>query len=512
MNRTSTGEVGTVYLVGAGPGDPGLATIRAVDLISAADVIVYDALVNPVLLEPRSPQAELVYVGKRAGEHSRTQEQINALLIEQAMRHRVVVRLKGGDPFVFGRGGEEALALVEAGIPFEVVPGVTAGVAVAAYAGIPVTHRAVSSSVAFVTGHEDPLKTDSDVDWDHLARGVGTLVFYMGVGQMEGNFRRLVGAGRAPDTPAAVVEWGTYPTQRTVVGTLATLPTLAKQAGIGAPAITIVGEVARLRDTIGWFEARPLFGKRIVVTRARAQASDLAGTLEGLGAEVIQFPTIRITDAPDPEPLRRAALEVDRYDWIVFTSVNGVSRFWSALREGGRDTRALSGVSVCAIGPATAAAIEIEGVHPDLVPERYVAEAIVEALANEGELHGSRILLPRAEVARSVLPDSLREHGAEVVEVAAYRTVPDGSEIEAMRERLRAGTVDMITFTASSTVQNYVDLLGAEVGGARVASIGPITSRTAGELGLPVHIEASEYSIPGLVRAIREYYAGAHDG
>jgi uroporphyrinogen III methyltransferase/synthase len=512
MDRTSAQQTGTVFLVGAGPGDPGLATIRAVELISAADVIVYDALVNPALLEPRSPQAELVYVGKRAGEHSRTQDQINALLIEQARRHAVVVRLKGGDPFVFGRGGEEAVALVEAGVPFEVVPGVTAGVAAAAYAGIPVTHRAVSSSVTFVTGHEDPLKPDSDVDWVHLARGVGTVVFYMGVGQMEGNFRRLIKAGRAPETPAAVVEWGTYARQRTVIGTLATLPVLAQQAAIGAPAITVVGDVVQLRDAIRWFEARPLFGKRIVVTRARAQASDLASTLEALGAEVIQFPTIRIVDAPDAEPLRRAAAEVDRFDWIVFTSVNGVSRFWSALREGGRDTRALSGVSVCAIGPATAAAVEIEGVHPDLVPDRYVAEAIVEALIDEGDLRGSRILLPRAEVARSVLPDSLREHGAEVVEVTAYRTVPDGSEIEGMRERLRSGTVDMITFTASSTVQNYVDLLGAEVGDARVASIGPITSRTAGELGLTVDVEAAEYSIPGLVQAVREYYAGAHEG
>ncbi|HEX2188347.1 MAG TPA: uroporphyrinogen-III C-methyltransferase [Longimicrobiaceae bacterium] len=504
-----TQSVGKVFLVGAGPGDPGLLTIRAAELLARADVVVYDALVGPQVLDRCPADAERVYVGKRGGEHSRTQEEINALLVELGRRHDSVVRLKGGDPFVFGRGGEEALALVEAGIPFEVVPGVTAGVAAAAYAGIPVTHRGITSSVAFVTGHEDPVKEDSDLDWEHLGRGVGTVVFYMGVGKMAANFERLVAAGRSPDTPAAAVEWGTYPRQRVVEGSLRTLPARVGEAGIGAPAIVVVGEVVGLRRHLGWFESRPLFGKRVVVTRARAQASDFAGALEGLGAEVVQFPTIRIVDPPDPEPLRRAASEADRFDWIVFTSVNGVARFWAALREAGRDTRSLAGVSLCAIGPATAAAIEMEGAHPDLVPERYVAESVVEGLERETELRGARVLLARAEEARPVLPDSLRERGAEVVEVAAYRTVPDGAEAEGLRARLRAGEIDLVTFTAGSTVRNYVDVLGPEVGRAEVASIGPITSATARELGLPVHVEAVEYTIPGLVRAIRERFEGS---
>ncbi|CAN5837815.1 uroporphyrinogen-III C-methyltransferase [soil metagenome] len=499
--------MGTVYLVGAGPGDPGLLTLRAAELIRDADVIVHDALVSAGVLERRRSDAEMVYVGKRAAEHTLSQDEINTLLIDLAGRYRSVVRLKGGDPFVFGRGGEEAEALVSAGVPFEVVPGVTAGVAAPAYAGIPVTQRGLVSSVAMITGHEDPTKDESDLDWAHLARGVGTLVFYMGVGRMRGNFRRLVEGGRPPDTAAAAVEWGTYPRQRVVVGTLESLPDLVEREGLGAPAIVVVGEVVRLREKLAWFESRPLFGKRIVVTRARAQASDFAASLGALGAEVLQFPTIRIQPMEDPEPLRRAAREINTFDWVLFTSVNGVSRFWDSLRDVGRDTRALAGVSVCAIGPATGAALEMEGVRPDLIPSRFVAEAVIEALEAEGELSGSRILIPRAEVARPVLPNELRARGAEVVEVAAYRTVPDGAEADSLREMLRSGSVDLVTFTASSTVDNFVDLIGAEIGSARVASIGPITSATARERGLRVDMEAREYTIPGLIRAIRENYA-----
>lgn len=498
--------MGTVYLVGAGPGDPGLLTLRAAELIARADVIVYDALVSPAIMERRRAEAEVVYVGKRGGHHTRTQDEINALLVEMARSHATVVRLKGGDPFVFGRGGEEAITLREAGIAFEVVPGVTAGVAAPAFAGIPVTQRGMASNVSFVTGHEDPLKSDTDLDWEQLARGVGTVVFYMGVGRMEENFRRMVAAGRDADTPAAVVEWGTYPRQRTVVGTLATLPALARQAGIGAPAITVVGEVVTLRDTLAWFDTRPLSGKRVMVTRARAQASDLAVLLEALGAETIQFPTIRIEDAADQAPLREAAERVGEFDWVVFTSVNGVERFWTALRAAGRDARAFGRARVCAIGPATSAAVEERGVRPDLVPDDFVAEGVLAALSAHAELRGARVLLPRAEVARAVLPDTLRERGAEVVEVAAYRTVQDGSEVRAVRRRLAAGEVDVVTFTASSTVKNYVELVGADVGGAKVASIGPITSAAARELGLPVDVEAAEYTIPGLVDAVRSLF------
>jgi uroporphyrinogen III methyltransferase/synthase len=498
---------GTVHLVGAGPGDPGLISVRGVERLKAADVVVYDALVHPDLLEYIRPEAERIFMGKRAGEPSPGQEAINELLVNLAANHRVVVRLKGGDPFVFGRGGEEALALRAAGIPFEVVPGITAAVAAAAFAGIPVTHRGVSSSVAFVTGHEDPTKEDTDVDWEQLARGVGTVVLYMGVKRMEENLGRLLAAGRAGDTPAAVVQWGTYPAQRTVVGTLDTLPRLAAEAGIGAPAITIVGEVVRLRSELGWFETRPLFGRRIVVTRARAQASELVSMLTERGAEVLQFPTIRVVKATDSEPLRRAVRQADSYDWIVFTSVNGVQRFWSELRAAGKDTRSLCGVSLCAIGPATAAAIEMEGALADLVPGAFVAEGVIEALREAGDLTGRRVLLPRAEQARSILPEALRDSGAAVDEVVAYRTVLDGGGAEEVRRRLREGRVDLITFTASSTVRNFAQLVGTEIGDARVMSIGPITSATARELGLPVHMEAEVHSIPGLIDALTRYAA-----
>jgi uroporphyrinogen III methyltransferase/synthase len=504
---TESAQVGTVYLVGAGPGDPGLLSVRAAQLIGRADVLVYDALVNPAVLDLRPSAAELVYVGKRGGAHSRTQEETNALLVELARSHRRVVRLKGGDPFVFGRGGEEALVLRAAGVPFEVVPGITAGVAAAAYAGIPITQRGMAASVAFVTGHEDPTKPDTDIDWEHLSRGVGTVVFYMGVGRMEENFRRMTAAGRSADTPAAVIEWGTYPRQRTVVGTMATLPGLAAEARIGAPALVVVGDVVGLREELAWFDARPLSGRRIVVTRARAQASDLAEALEDLGAEVVQFPTIRIEDAADPVPLADAARAVASFDWAVFTSVNGVDRFWAALHSQGLDSRALGGVRVCALGPATAAELGKHGVRADLVPDEFVAEGVVEAFSAVG-LAGKRILLPRAEVARSVLPDALRGRGADVVEVAAYRTVPDGAEAESVRRRLAAGEIDVVTFTSSSTAKNFVDLAGTDLGGARVASIGPITSATARELGLTVDVEAEEYTISGLVAAVRKLCEG----
>jgi uroporphyrinogen III methyltransferase / synthase len=495
---------GTVYLVGAGPGDPGLLTVRAAELMERADVLVYDALVSPAILE-RAGRAERVYVGKRGGQHSRTQEEINAILVDLAGRHGTVVRLKGGDPFVFGRGGEEALALVQAGVPFEVVPGVTAGIAAPAYAGIPVTQRGMAASVAFVTGHEDPTKPDTDVDWAHLARGVGTVVFYMGVGKMAENFRRLIENGRAPETPAAAIEWGTYPRQRTVTGTLRTLPEIAKEAGIGAPSLIVVGEVVSLRDALGWWDRRPLSGRRIVVTRARAQASDFAAALEALGAEVVQFPTIRIVPPADQEPLRRAAAQARTFDWIVFTSVNGVERFWYALGEQGCDARSLCGVKVCAIGPATAGELERRGVRADAVPDEFVAEAAVETLLRAGVGTGTRILLPRADVARAVLPERLREHGAEVVEVAAYSTEQDGAGAERVRAMLDGGEIDVVTFTASSTAKNFVELVGTQVGRAAVASIGPITTRTARELGMRVDVEAEEYTIPGLTRAIQDH-------
>ncbi|MBW3629725.1 MAG: uroporphyrinogen-III C-methyltransferase [Gemmatimonadetes bacterium] len=425
--------MGSVYLVGAGPGDPKLLTLRAAELLAAADFVVYDALVHPAILEHAPERAERQFVGKRGGETSVSQETITSLLVELAGRYEVVVRLKGGDPFVFGRGGEEAEALALAGVRFEVVPGVTAGIAAPAYAGIPVTHRGLASCVTFVTGHEDPTKESSDLDWAHLARVGGTIVFYMGVRRMEENLGRLVAAGRSPDTPAALVEWGTYPRQRTLTATIGTLVGEAERAGVGAPALVIVGDVVTMRERLRWFESRPLFGRRILVTRARAQASGFAAQLEALGAEVIQFPTIRITGPADAEPLRAAVKQVDGYDWVVFTSVNGVERFWREMRSSGRDARSLAGVHLCAIGPATAAALELEGVRADLVPAQFISEAVADALADEVDLTGARILLPRAEVSREALPALLRERGATVDEVAAYRTVPDSREAAELR-------------------------------------------------------------------------------
>jgi uroporphyrinogen III methyltransferase / synthase len=502
--------MGRVYLIGAGPGDPKLITLRGAELLAGAQCVVYDALVHPAILEHAPAAAQRHFVGKRGGEASASQDSITALLVELAGKHDMIVRLKGGDPFVFGRGGEEAEALAAAGVPFEVVPGVTAGVAGPAYAGIPVTHRGLAASVTFVTGHEDPTKERSDLDWSHLAGVGGTLVFYMGVRKLAENLARLIEGGRSPDTPAAIVEWGTYPRQRTVTATLGTIAAEAERAGIGAPALVVIGEVVTLRDRLGWFESRPLFGKTILVTRARAQASGFAAQLEALGAEVVQFPTIRITDPTDPEPLRAAVKQVDGYDWIIFTSVNGVERFWKEMRAAGRDARSLAGVHLCAIGPATGAALEMEGIRADVVPTQFVSEAVVEALAAEVELSGTRVLLPRAEVAREALPVLLRARGATVDEVAAYRTDPDARESAQLRERLRAGEIDLITFTSSSTVRNFVEAVGTSIGRARVASIGPITSATARELGLEVAVEAAEYTIPGLVEAIGGMYRQPH--
>lgn len=497
---------GTVYLVGAGPGDPGLLTVRAAGLIAGAGAIVYDALANPVLLEGARADAELLYAGKRAGEPSRSQDEINRLLVELAGRHRSVVRLKGGDPFVFGRGGEEALALAAAGVPFEVVPGITAGIAAPAYAGIPVTHRKISATVTFATGHQDPGREGEGVAWAALVGAGGTLVLYMGVDQLEENLLRLREGGAPPDTPAAAISLGTYPGQRTVTGSVATLAGLAKAGKIGPPAVVVVGGVCGLRDRTSWFEKRPLFGARVVVTRARAQASGMARSLRGLGAEVIEFPTIRVEEPEDRAPLDRAVAALAEYDWLLLTSANGVEKVWASLRRAGRDARALAGVEVCALGPATAAALKRRGVVPELVPERYVAESVVEALAGVGGLEGAKLLLASAAGARSVLPDSLRRLGAHVVEVAAYQTVPDGSGAAGVRRRLEEGSIDLVTFTAGSTVRNFVELVGVKLGGAKVATIGPVTSATARELGLPVHLEPGEYTVPGLIRTVREYW------
>ncbi|HEV2094480.1 MAG TPA: uroporphyrinogen-III C-methyltransferase [Rubrobacter sp.] len=503
-----------IYLVGSGPGDPGLFTVKGVRCMESADAVVYDRLAPESLLAHARPGAEMIYVGKRPGDdQAMKQEEINRVLVELGRAGKTVVRLKGGDPYIFGRGGEEALELIEAGIPFEVVPGVTSGVAAPAYAGIPVTHRNVSTSVAFITGHEDPTKGRSDVDWKGIARGADTLVLYMGVGRLREISAELMEAGRDPETPVAVVRWGTLPEQRTVTGTLADIAERVSEAKLRPPAITVVGDVVNLRESgLGWYEKRPLFGRRVVVTRARAQAGELSAELAGLGAEVREFPTIEVRPPEDFGPLDEAIRGLDSFDWLVFTSANGVDAFLERLRHHGLDLRAVPRrAKVAAIGPATAGALEEVGLRVDVVPEEFRAEALIEAI-RDGSLAGKRVLIPRAKVAREVLPERLREAGAEVVVPPAYETVPSSEGREALARELEAGRIDCVTFTASSTAENFVGAFGAErasrlLAGSRVVCIGPITADTARGFGLRVDAEAREYTIPGLVEAVVDLLA-----
>jgi uroporphyrinogen III methyltransferase/synthase len=474
-------------------------TARSLELIAAADAIFYDRLIPPGALDGARADAELVYVGKQPGVPSVPQEEIGERLIEAARGGKSVVRLKGGDPFVFGRGGEEGEALREAGVEFEVVPGVTAGVAATAYAGIPVTHRNDASAVAFVTGHEDPEKEESALDWEALARFPGTLVFYMGVKRLGRNASSLIDAGRDPEEPAAAIERGTWPGQRTVPATLGTIAEAVKREAVKAPALIVVGEVAGRREQLAWLERRPLHGRRVVVTRARAQASGLAATLRGLGAEVVELPAIRIEPRIEAPEVRDAVANLGEYSLVCLTSPNGVRLLFEAMREGGRDARALAGTTVAAIGPGTGRALATGGIAADVVPDRFVAEALVEALA-EVPVEGKRVLIARASEARDVLPDALRERGAEVDVVALYETVrerPGEEEIEA------AQSADYLTFTSSSTVTNLSEVLGDRFPSeARIVSIGPITSETARAAGLRVDVEAERHGVDGLLEAL----------
>ncbi len=503
-------RAGTVYLIGAGPGDPGLLTLRGAECLARADVVVYDYLANPVLLRHARPEAERLYVGKQGGGPRTEQQAINALIIERAKAGKSVARLKGGDPFVFGRGGEEAEELAAAGIPFEVVPGVTSAIAAPAYAGIPLTHRDHASSVVFVTGHEDPGKERSRIDWAALATGIDTLVFFMATRTLPEVVGRLLEHGRPPETPVAVVRWGTTPEQETVVGTLADIVEQVRERGIRPPALTVVGEVVRLRERLNWFEDKPLFGRRVVVTRAREQASEFAGALRELGAQAVEFPAIEIRP---PESWDEVDAAVDRlagYDWMVFTSVNGVRFFVERLRAAGRDIRALGPARICAIGPATAAAIEALGLRVDVVPSEYRAEAVVEALdaaAGPGGLRGRRVLIPRAAAARDVLPRELSARGALVDVVAAYRTTIPAEAAADVRQLLAEGKIDAVTFTSSSTVRNFVEMLGREAAPAllarpTVAAIGPVTAETAARHGLRVDLVPESYTIAALTRAL----------
>jgi uroporphyrinogen III methyltransferase/synthase len=482
----------TVYLVGAGPGDPGLMTARALELIASADVIVYDRLIPPTALDGARPDALKLYAGKEGGGPAVAQHEIERMLLEHGARGGEVVRLKGGDPFVFGRGGEEAEALRAAGIPFEVVPGVTAGVAAPAYAGIPVTHRDAASAVAFVTGHEDPLKPESVLDWEALARFPGTLVVYMGVKRLPAIAQRLLDGARSPDEPAAVVERGTLPGQREVVATLATIADEAESSKIKAPAIAVFGEVAALGDQLAWLSQRPLNGLSVAVTRARAQASGLAARLRLLGAEVVEAPAIKIVS------LEVELGDVSQYDLVCLTSPNGVRLLFEALSRTGRDARALAGAQVAAIGPGTVAALREHGVIADIVPEEFTAEGLVDVLAGQPARH---VLVARAAEARDVLPDALGERGADVDVVALYETVAETLtpvEIDA------ALAADFVTFTSSSTVKFFSEAVGeriSEVRG-RLVSIGPVTSVALGERGLAPDVEAARHDIDGVVEAL----------
>jgi uroporphyrinogen III methyltransferase/synthase len=503
-----------IYLVGAGPGDPGLFTLKGLRCLQEADAVVYDRLAPRSLLRHASPGAELHYVGKKPGDdQAMKQEEINDLLVDLGRSGKTVVRLKGGDPYVFGRGGEEALVLIEAGIPFEVVPGVTSGIAAPAYAGVPVTHRGVSTSVAFITGHEDPTKGRSDVDWSRISNSADTLVLYMGVGRLREISAGLVSAGRSPETPVAVIRWGTVPEQRTVTGTLEDIADRVEEAGLRPPAITVVGEVVGLRALgLDWYERRPLFGRRVVVTRARAQAGELSAELERLGAEVIEFPTIEVRPPADFGPLDAAIRALDSFDWLVFTSVNGVEAFAQRLAFHELDLRAIPReAKIAAIGPATAHRVREAGLRVDVVPHEFRAEALIEALAGD-PLAGKKVLIPRARVAREILPEKLRESGAEVVVPPAYESFPSTEGKGELARRLEEGEVDCVMFTASSTVENFVGAFGVEdarrlLGGTQVACIGPVTAETARGHGIRVDAEAREYTIPGLVEAVVERFA-----
>ncbi len=500
---------GIVYLVGAGPGDYKLISVKGRECIAKADCIVYDRLADDRLLACARPDAEMIYVGKASSDHTLSQDGINALLVAKAREGKTVVRLKGGDPFVFGRGGEEALELAAAGLPFEIVPGVTSAIAVPAYAGIPVTHRGIATSFAVVTGHEDPAKTESSLRWDKLAHGADTLVFLMGVENLPHITAKLIEHGRRPDTPAAVIRWGTKPEQEVLVTTLAAAAADVAARGLKPPAIFLVGDVVALRSKLAWFDKRPLFGKKVLVTRAREQASILTAALEDLGAECVEASAIKIVPPASYASLDAAIDNLAAYDWLIFTSANGVDHFFARLHQAGRDTRALGGRKVAAIGAATAERLRQQGIVADVVPVEFRAEGVVAALEDLVE-SGMKVLIPRAEVARDHLPEKLREQGATVDVVTAYRTVSGGSDGIDLAGTFAAGDIDLVTFTSSSTVTNLLDLLGPDgpalVAKAKVACIGPVTAATCLDKGIKPDIVAEEFTIAGLVEAIGRLY------
>ena len=501
----SRSKIGKVYLVGAGPGDLGLVTLRAKECIERADVIVYDHLANPEMLGWARDDAEIIYAGKKAGEHALSQEEINQLLVERARSGKEIVRLKGGDPFVFGRGAEEAKAVVDAGIAFEIVPGITSAIAGPAYAGIPVTHRAENSHVTFFTGHEDPSKTKSAIDYAALSKLGGTQVMLMGVERIETIAREMMANGVRGDLPVALVRWATTGRQETLTGALENIGKRVAEAEFEAPAVAVFGDVVALRKDLNWYERRPLSGKRVVVTRTRKQAGALTTQLRALGADVFELPTIRIEPPTDLREFAELVQDAHQYDWIVFTSPNGVDAFFEIFYKLYDDAREIGAAKIAAIGPVTAQRVRDFHLHVDLQPEEFVAEAVVREFAKQG-VENLRILLARAEKARDVLPRELSKLGAIVDEAFAYRTVPETRDVTGARRRLLEEGADLITFTSSSTVENFLALGLPWPKGMQVASIGPITSKTATDHGLKIDIEARRHDIEGLVEAIRKFF------
>ncbi|MEN6350490.1 MAG: uroporphyrinogen-III C-methyltransferase [Syntrophomonas sp.] len=497
---------GFVYLVGAGPGDPGLFTLKGKRILEKAEVVVYDRLVSEEILALASPGSEKIYVGKASSRHALSQDEINALLVQKAREGKKVVRLKGGDPFLFGRGGEEALYIREHGFDFEVVPGITSAIAVPAYAGIPVTHRDATSSMAVITGHEKPGKKESSIKWKEIANGIGTLVFLMGVENLEYICTNLIAAGKESTTPVALIRWGTLPIQEVLSGTLGNIVELVRKSDFKPPAVTVVGDVVNLREELRWLENKPLWGKKVVVTRARAQASVLVEKIRDLGGQAIEFPAIKIEKETNLSPLYNAFKNIEQYDWIIFTSTNGVDIFFEEMFSAGFDIRDLKGKKLGAIGPATRQELEARGLRVDVTPEEYRAEGIIKELRTHVKA-GQWILLPRAQGARAILPETMRSWGAQVNEIYLYRTVPTRVVSEEVLNNIRNGDLDYLTFTSSSTVSNFVKIVGAENIGAfkgrfKVACIGPVTAQTAREHGFNVDIMAREYTINGLLEAI----------
>ncbi len=508
--------VGKVYLIGAGPGDPGLLTVKGREVLERADVVVYDRLAHPSLLDHAPRSAERIFAGKARGQQELTQEGINALLVECAQAGKLVARLKGGDPFVFGRGGEEALSLARNGIPFEVVPGVSSAIAAPAYAGIPVTHRGIATGFTVVSGSEDPAKPESSVRWEELGRSLathgGTLMTLMGWSSMEKILEALQCAGLSADTPVALVQWGTWNRQRTVTGTLATAADRGRAAGLAAPVVAVIGDVVNMRDELAWFDNRPLFGKRVLVTRSRTQASRMCQLLEDAGATAVELPAIAIAPSLDFRPLDECVSRLSSFGWVIFASVNAVDNVFERLDAQDRDARVFGTARVGAIGPATAAALERRGIRPDFTPSRSVSSAALEEMAVY-DWNGVSVLLPAANIGRDELAEGLSCLGAQVERVTAYRTITPPDAAQRARDAFAEG-IDIVTFTSSSTVRNLLGLLEEEGGpgrealsGSIVACIGPVTASTARDLGLRVDIEAQEHTVEGLAEALIEHYS-----